>query len=45
MILSQSAATALCQAIDQGSPVQTINYSNLRKRLLEDGQKLEYAKD
>lgn len=41
MILGQSAATAACQAIDQGKAVQDIDYSNLHSRLLSDNQVLE----
>jgi len=43
MVLGQSAATAACQAIDEGKPVQEIDYARLRKALLEAGQVLEYA--
>ncbi len=41
MILSQSAATAACVAIDTGVPVQRVNYSRLTERLRADGQMLE----
>jgi hypothetical protein len=40
MILSQSAATAACIAIDDNLPVQKVPYEKLRTRLLTDGQKL-----
>ncbi len=40
MILSQSAATAAVLAIDQNIPVQKVNYEELKKRLIEDNQKL-----
>lgn len=40
MILSQSAATAACMAIDDGTSVQQVPYGKLRDRLLADGQKL-----
>ena len=40
MILSQSAATAACMAIEQGMPVQAVPYDKLRARLVADGQKL-----
>ena len=40
MILGQSSGTAACLAIDADSSVQTLPYETLRKRLLEDGQKL-----
>lgn len=43
MILGQSGATAAALAIDAGQPVQNIPYSALQKKLLEDGQVLEYA--
>ncbi len=43
MILGQSAATAAALAIDAGQPVQAVAYSQLRERLLKDGQILEYA--
>jgi len=42
MILGQSAATAACQAIDQGTSVQDIDRNQLRARLLADKQVLEY---
>jgi hypothetical protein len=38
MMLSQSAATAACQAIDQKTSVQTVNYSDLKRTILADGQ-------
>jgi len=41
MVLGQSAATAACQAIDDQKAVQDINYSQLKKKLLEDKQILE----
>ena len=40
MVLGQSAATAACQAIDEGVKVQTIDYAKLRRRLLADKQVL-----
>lgn len=43
MVLGQSAATAAAQAIDQNKPVQKIDGEALRKRLLEDGQVLEWT--
>jgi len=42
MILGQSAATAACIAIDDGRSVQSVSYDKLRKRLLEDHQKLDW---
>ncbi len=41
MILGQSAATAAVLAIDAGVPVQAVDYGELRRRLLADGQVLE----
>lgn len=41
MILSQSAATAACIAIDEGVAVQKINISKLQARLVAEGQLLE----
>ena len=41
MVLGQSAATAACQAIDAGKPVQEIDYARLRERLLADRQILQ----
>ena len=38
MMLSQSAATAACQMIDQRTSIQNIDYSTLRKTILTDGQ-------
>ena len=38
MMLSQSAATAACQKIDQQSTIQDINYPKLRTTILADGQ-------
>jgi hypothetical protein len=40
MSLGQSAGTAACIAIDQGSSVQAVPYEKLRERLLADGQRL-----
>jgi hypothetical protein len=41
MILGQSAATAACQAIDSNSSVQDVDYTQLKERLLADGQVLK----
>jgi acetyl esterase/lipase len=41
MILGQSAATTAAMAIDEGLAVQQVDYDQLRKRLLADGQVLE----
>lgn len=41
MVLSQSAATAACLAIDAAQPVQQVDYAGLRKRLTADGQILD----
>ena len=43
MLLGQSAATAAAMAIDSGIAVQDVDYEELKKRLLADGQVLEYA--
>jgi FAD-dependent oxidoreductase family protein len=42
MVLGQSAATAAGMAIDAGVPVQKVDYSKLRTRLLADGQLLKF---
>ncbi|QEF96400.1 Xanthan lyase precursor [Stieleria maiorica] len=42
MVTSQSAATAACQAIDANVSVQQVDYDKLRKRLIADGQVLEW---
>lgn len=42
MVLGQSAATAACIAIDNEVEVQQLDYQRLRKRLLSDGQILEW---
>jgi hypothetical protein len=38
MVFGQSAATAAAFAVDDGVPVQKVNYDKLRARLLRDGQ-------
>lgn len=38
MVAAQSAATAAVMAIEESLPVQKVNYSRLRERLLQDGQ-------
>jgi len=43
MILGQSAGTAACMAIDDCVSVQRVDYGKLKKRLTDDGQKLEYG--
>lgn len=43
MVLGQSAATAACQALDTGVAVQDIDIEKLQKRLLEEGQVLEWT--
>ena len=43
MILGQSAATAASMAMDGDMAVQNLEYEDLRKRLLADGQVLEYS--
>jgi hypothetical protein len=42
MVLGQSAASAACLAIDDGVSVQQLDYQRLHKRLLKDGQILEW---
>jgi hypothetical protein len=44
MVLGQSAATAASLAIEEGKAVQQVDYRKLRKRLLKDGQILEWNK-
>jgi hypothetical protein len=44
MVLGQSAALAACQALDARQTVQEIEYSTLRKKLLDAGQVLEFAR-
>jgi hypothetical protein len=41
MILGQSAATAVAFALRKGYPVQDIEYADLQKQLLQDGQTLK----
>lgn len=40
MVAGQSVATAAVMALDEGVPVQNINYAKLRERLLKDKQVL-----
>jgi hypothetical protein len=42
MILGQSAATAAALAIERGLAVQDVPYTDLRARLIKDGQVLEF---
>lgn len=42
MCTSQSAATAACQAIDEQTPVQNVDYAKLKSQLEKDGQILEW---
>jgi len=42
MVTSQSAATAACQAIDDGQAVQEVDYAKLKTRLLADKQVLTW---
>ena len=44
MVLGQSSATAACLAIDAGVALSALDYPTLQKRLLADGQVLEYKK-
>jgi len=39
---SQSVATAVCFAIDDGVPAQNVDYAKLRERSLKDEQVLEW---
>ncbi len=41
MVLGQSAAAAASLAIDGNVPVQKVDYSQLRQRLLQDRQVLD----
>ena len=43
MILGQSAATAAVIAMRQGIPVQDVDYGELRARLTQDGQILDFT--
>lgn len=42
MVTSQSAATAACLAIEDGVAVQQVDYSKLQRRLVADGQVLDW---
>lgn len=42
MVTSQSAATAACQAIDDGKAVQEVDYERLKHRLIADKQVLTW---
>jgi len=44
MALAQSAATAACQAMEEGRSVQEIDMPRLQRRLLEAGQVLTYSR-
>ena len=44
MVLGQSSATAACLAIDGNLCVQEIDFAQLQRRLLDDGQALEWIK-
>ncbi len=45
MILGQTAGTAAALAIDRGIAVQSVNYDQLRSRLVQDGQRLTWPLD
>ena len=45
MILGQSSATAAALALDDGVPVQALDYQRLAQRLREDGQVLSWKMD
>jgi hypothetical protein len=40
MVLGQTAATAASMAVDEGIPVQEVNYPKLREQLIRDRQRL-----
>jgi hypothetical protein len=42
MVLGQAAATAAALALEQGVAVQKLDYGVLRRRLISDGQRLEW---
>ena len=42
MVTSQSAATAACLALDSGVTVQQVDYPKLQRRLIADGQVLDW---
>lgn len=44
MMLSQSAATAACHMIDQGTTIQDVDYAKLRSTILANGQILSLPK-
>ena len=41
MVLGQSAGAAAAVAIEQDIPVQDVDYTQLRERLVADGQKVK----
>lgn len=45
MVLGQSAATAAAMAIDRKTDIQDVDYSQLRKQLIADGQVLSVDKN
>jgi hypothetical protein len=45
MILGQSAAAAAVHALEEGVPVQAVDYERLRARLHADGQRLQWPVD
>jgi hypothetical protein len=45
MVTSQSAATAAVMSMDEGIPVQQVNYEKLESRLENDGQVLTWKSD
>ena len=42
MVVSQSAATSACLAVDEGTAVQRVVYARLQARLMQDGQVLHW---
>lgn len=43
MVLGQSAAVAACMALEEGSDVQAVDRAELRRRLVERGQVVEWS--
>jgi len=44
MILGQSAGTVAAMALDKRKSIHELTYKEIRKKLLADGQVLEYNK-
>jgi hypothetical protein len=43
MVLGESAGYAGCMAIDAGKPVQDVDYTSLKRKLLDAKQVLQYT--